>query len=124
MTGLKDRPEVTRLEVVETGRRRRWSEEEKLRIVTESLSGPRLGSQTARRYGIARSLLATWRRRFGVQVAGAARFVPAVVVPERAAAPSSSSRMEIVVTNGRRIIVEAGVDVAALSRVLDVLERR
>jgi hypothetical protein len=32
--------------------------------------------------------------------------------------------MEIIVTNGRRIIVEAGVDVAALSRVLDVLERR
>jgi transposase len=27
---------VSRLEVVETGRRRRWSEEEKLRIVAES----------------------------------------------------------------------------------------
>jgi transposase len=124
MAGLTDRPEVSRLEVVEIGRRRRWTEEEKLRIVTESLSGPRLGSLTARRYGIARSLLATWRRRFGVQAAGASRFVPAVVVPERAAAPSPSSRMEIVATNGRRIIVDAGVDVAALCRVLDVLERR
>jgi transposase-like protein len=67
MAGLKDRPEVMRLEVVDTGRRRRWTEEEKLRIVTESLSGPRLGLLTARRYGIARSLLATWRRQFGVQ---------------------------------------------------------
>jgi transposase len=124
MAGFKDSPEVMRLEVVETGRRRRWTEEEKLRIVMESLSGPRLGSVTARRYGIARSLLATWRRRFGVQAAGASRFVPAVVVPERAPAPSASSRMEIVATNGRRIIVDVGVDVAALSRVLDVLERR
>ena len=124
MAGLTDRPEVTRLEVVETGRRRRWTEEEKLRIVMESLSGPRMGSVTARRYAIARSLLAAWRRRFGVQAAGASRFVPAVVVPERAAAPSSSSRMEIVAANGRRIIVDVGVDVAALSRVLDVLERR
>jgi transposase len=124
MADHKDRPEVTRLEVVETGRRRRWTEEEKLRIVTESLSGPRLGSVTARRYGIARSLLATWRRRFGVRAAGASRFVPAVVVPERAAAPSPSSRMEIVAANGRRIIVDAGVDVAALARVLDLLERR
>jgi transposase len=123
MGGIKDRPEVTRLEVVETGRRRRWTDEEKLRIVTESLSGPRLGSLTARRYGIARSLLSTWRRRFGVAAAGASRFVPAVVVPERAGA-SPSSRMEIVVSNGRRIIVDAGVDAAALSRVLDVLERR
>jgi hypothetical protein len=33
---------LNRLEVVETGRRRRWSEEEKARIVLESLSGPRL----------------------------------------------------------------------------------
>jgi hypothetical protein len=32
--------QVERLEVVDTGRRRRWSEEEKLRIVAESLSGP------------------------------------------------------------------------------------
>jgi len=46
---------------VETGRRRRWSEDEKLRIVAESLSGSRLVSSTARRYGISRSLLTTWR---------------------------------------------------------------
>ena len=43
MAGLTDRPEVSRLEVVDTGRRRRWTEEEKLRIVMESLSGARLG---------------------------------------------------------------------------------
>lgn len=124
MAGHKDSPEVTRLEVVETGRRRRWTEDEKLRIVMESLSGPRLGLATARRYGIARSLLSTWRRRFRVEMAGASRFVPAVVVPERSLAPSTLSRMEIVAPNGRRIIVDAGVDAAALSRVLDVLERR
>ena len=124
MASLKDSPEVTRLEVVETGRRRRWTEEEKLRIVMESLSGPRQGLATVRRYGIARSLLSTWRRRFSVEVAGASRFVPAVVVPERAPASSPSSRMEIVAINGRRIIVDVGVDVSALSRVLDVLERR
>ena len=124
MGDLKDRSEVTRLEVVETGRRRRWTEEEKLRIVTESLEGSRLGSQTARRYGISRSLLAAWRRRFGVQAAASSSFVPAVVVSEQAAAPSPSSRMEIVAANGRRIIVDGGVDVAALGRVLDVLERR
>ena len=35
MAVLTDRAEVSRLEVVETGRRRRWAEDEKLRIVTE-----------------------------------------------------------------------------------------
>jgi transposase len=124
MVGLTDRPEVSRLEVVDTGRRRRWTEEEKLRIVMESLSGPRLGLATARRYGIARSLLATWRRQFDVRASGGSRFVPAVVVAEGPTAPAPSSRMEIVGSNGRRVVVDAGVDVAALARVLDVLERR
>ena len=32
--------QVERLEVVDTGRRRRWSEEEKLRIVAESKAHP------------------------------------------------------------------------------------
>jgi transposase len=127
MTGHKDRPEVSRLEVVETGRRRRWTEEEKLRIVAESLSGPRQGSRTARRYGIARSLLSMWRRRLAVGTVNEARLLPAVVVPGMAAGSpvsSPSSRMEIVSANGRRVIVDAGVDGTALARVLDVLERR
>jgi transposase len=51
--------QVERLEVVDTGRRRRWSQEEKLPIVGERLSGPRLVSATARRYGISTSLLFT-----------------------------------------------------------------
>lgn len=124
MADLTDRPEVSRLAVVDSGRRRRWTEEEKLRIEMESLSGPRLGSATARRYGIARSLLATWRRQFDVRASGGSRFVPAVVVPGGPTVPAPSSRMEIVASNGRRVVVDAGVDVAALARVLDVLERR
>lgn len=127
----KSRPVFEHLEVVETGRRRRWTEDEKLRIVAESLSGTRQVSSTARRHGISRSLLSAWRRQFRVQPApglgAGAEFVPAVVVPEspvRSPAALSSTRMEIVVSRGRRIIVDAGVDVAALARVLDLLERR
>ena len=124
-----------RLEVVETGRRRRWSEDEKVRIVLESLAGPRLVSATAHRHGIARSQLLAWRRTLRADRSDAAPgFVPAVIVPEppAAAAPQASSRgpqpgddrIEIVLTRGRRIIVGSGVDVTALSRILDVLERR
>jgi len=78
--------EVERLEVVETGRRRRWSEDEKLKIVLESLQAPRQVSATARRHGISRSQLLQWRRAFRAERTGTAEqqtgFVPAVVVPE------------------------------------------
>jgi hypothetical protein len=46
---------------VDTGRRRRWSEEEKLKIVVENLRGPRQVAATARGYGPSRSLLLRWR---------------------------------------------------------------
>jgi len=79
-------PQIGRLEVVETGRRRRWTEDEKLKIVLESLRAPRQVSATARRYGISRSLLLQWRRSFRVDQKGAAEqqigFVPAMVVPQ------------------------------------------
>ena len=116
-----------RLEVIETGRRRRWSEDEKLKIVLESLAGPRLVAATARRHGISRSQLLAWRRTLraerseGGAVPG---FVPAVIVPEPPTAKRSDDRIEIALTRGRRIIVGAGFDAAALARVLDVLERR
>jgi transposase len=123
-----------RLEVVETGRRRRWSEDEKVRIVLESLAGPRLVSATARRHGISRSQLLAWRRTLRAERSGLAPgFVPAVIVPEPpTATPQTASRLakpgddriEIVLARSRRIIVGAGVDAVALSRVLDVLERR
>ena len=82
----KDSRLVSRLEVVDMGRRRRWSDDEKLRIVVESLSGSRLVSSTARRHGISRSLLTTWRRQFRVEPRtdgeAGSEFVPAVVAPE------------------------------------------
>lgn len=127
---------VQRLEIVETGRRRRWSEDEKLRIVLESLQGPRLVSATARRHGISRSLLLIWRRVFEARRSPAVAepaFVPAVVVSEpeaasdrgdRAPTSPASGRMLIVLGRGRRVVVDAEVDAAALARVLDVLERR
>src|SRR5690606_40182742 len=48
----------------DVGRRRHWSDADKIRIVEESLRGYRQGSATARRYGISRSLLSIWRREY------------------------------------------------------------
>jgi transposase len=131
-------PKLSRLEVITTGARRRWTAAEKRRIVAESESGSRLVSATARRYGLSVSQLFGWRRlvregRLGGEDS-AAGFVPAVMVADAAApvAPSSVSahagmgqgRMEIVLAGARRVIVERDVDAAALARVIAVLERR
>ena len=120
-----------RLEIVEKCRRSRWSDEEKLMIVIESVAGPRLVSATARRDGISRSQLGTWRRAFRDEPAGSnpvPTFVPAmpapVSEPPRQGSVATSSRMEIILTGGRRIVVDAGVDPEALARVIAVLERR
>jgi transposase len=131
MDSNKYSTQIERLEVVETGRRRRWTDDEKLKIVLESLQTPRAISSTARRYGISRSLLLNWRRSFCTEPEGAAGqrfgFVPAMVVadpiPSTPAAPASG-HMVIEIGKDRRVIVDAGVDAAALARVLAILERR
>jgi transposase len=127
----KHSSQIERLEIVETGRRRRWSDEEKLRIVLESLEQPRAISSTARRHGISRSLLMTWRRAFRLEPAGSdigrTGFVRAVVaIAETIAAEPAraSGRMVIEIGKDRRVIVDADVDAAALARVLAILERR
>ena len=131
MDSHKHITEVERLEVTDTGRRRRWSDDEKLRIVLESLQTPRAISSTARRHGISRSLLMTWRRSFrpeptcpGAQQAG---FVPVMVVAATETAPTmdaapASGRMLIVVGKDHRVIVDSSVDASALARVLQVLK--
>jgi transposase len=126
---LTDSRRVRRLEVVETGRRRRWSDAEKLRIVEESVSGPRLVSATARHHGISNQLLFSWRKAYregrlgGCQVDG---FVPARIVSEvqsttERAAPATGT-LEVVTANGRRVIVDHNVDVAVLLRIVRGLE--
>jgi transposase len=122
----KDSVRVERLEVVELGRRRRWSAEAKLRIVEESFAGWRQASATARRHGISPSLLFAWRKvhRAGALVdAEPGGFVPAVVVDERPAAAPAPSRIEIITPNGYRVLAGTDVDEAALVRVLAVLAR-
>ena len=120
---------ISRLEIVERGGRRRFSDEAKLRIVEESYSGRRLGSAKARKYAITRSQLNDWRdaaRAGRLGPASSAGFIPAVIVPEVTATtsppPVDGSRIEIVTSNGRRIVVDGRVDVDALLRIVRGLE--
>jgi transposase len=120
-----------RLEVVETGRRRRWSEDAKLKIVLESLQAPRQVSATARRHGISRSQLLQWRRLFRVEAKGSAGpqqlgFVPAIVVPQlEAGVPPVNSAgvgaIEIEFASGARMRITGTVDAAMLTAAVAAL---
>jgi transposase len=113
-----------RLEVVETGRRRRWTEDAKRRIVEESFLPGASASAVARRHGLSPAHLFSWRRlyRGGVGDAGP-KFVPLFVAgPAVRARPRVDGSMAIVLRNGRRIVVRGEFDDEALKRLVRVAE--
>jgi transposase len=117
----------------DVGRRRHWSDEDKLRIVEESLRGYRQGSATARRYGISRSLLSIWRREYRSGALGGSAtsggFVPLVMEgmeaapkAERPLQRSEEVRIEITLTNGRRMTIPASLAPSRLAALLSVVD--
>jgi transposase len=118
----------------EVGRRRHWSDEDKIRIVEESLRGYRQGSATARRYGISRSLLSIWRREYRSGTLGAPEagggFVPLVMESAPPASGGQPSReaddawIDITLTNGRRMTIPSSLAPSHLAALLAVLDPR
>jgi transposase len=90
---LKPEPEVRRVEVITgTGRRRRFSREDKARIVEETLAEGAVISEVARRYGLSPQQLFAWRRdarraSAAISEAEVAQFVPAIVDQPKASCP-------------------------------------
>lgn len=136
MSDHRYRPEVEILSVTDTGRRRRWTDAQKVRIVEESF-GPRGSmSETARRHDIGRTLLVRWRRQYrdGELAGGAAplRFMPLTLAapeapaippaPEPKPVPSSTDRAEITLLNGRRLSIAATIDPVVLARLVRALD--
>ena len=116
------------------GRRRGWTDEDKIRIVEESLRGARQGAPTARRHGISRSLLTRWRREFReglLRAEGPVGFTPLQIAPdvprpareEPCRGQAAQDRVEVVLTNGRRLVIGAAVDLSMVARLVQVLER-
>ena len=132
-----------RVEVITSvERRRRWSTQEKLRLVAESYRAEGGVGVVADQAGLHRSLLQRWRRqvRDGTLVAdrfGASSFVPvaihdseAVATPALATAVSGPLHgavrrlVEIDLPNGCRVRVEQDISTAALRRIIGALVRR
>jgi len=129
----------------EGGRRRHWSDEDKARIVAECDAPGSSVSLVARRYDLNTNMLFTWRRQLRERQRGAGEisFVPAVIArqepagdrpaemprePQPGLVVTSPSRppcrIEIVLSDSRRIIVDEDVSATALARVIGVLEQR
>ncbi len=122
-------------------RRRRWSLQDKVRLVAETNEPGTMIRAVAARHGVSESLLFTWRRqaREGLlgQVEESPVFLPvqtiapaatAVALPDtaphsapqpRSAAPSGV--IEIELGNGQQVRVGSDVNLAALRRVLAAL---
>jgi transposase len=105
---------VRRLEVITgTGRRRRFSEDDKARIVEETLVPGAVVSEVARRHGLTPQQVFTWRRQArqaAVTSAETPSFVPAVVEAPplmRLAKPGRPRSRPVERTSG---IVEVEID--------------
>ena len=123
-----DADSYQRVEVI-TGRRRRrdWSDEEKARILAESADPEVNISEVARRNGVSRGLLNTWRRKARVASNEGPQFVQlrlddgvgaraeAIEQPRVVARPAE--RIEVTIA-GATVRVPVGVDAATLERVL------
>jgi transposase len=115
-------------------RRRRFSREEKLRMVAASAQPGRTASQVARDHGIAPGQLFTWRRQLLTEAIANGMsgdgFVPVAITQEPAAAalsgatPCGERAIEIRLPNGIVIGVGNTVEVEPLRRVLSALSGR
>ncbi len=126
---------MTAVEVITSvQRRRRWSREEKLRLVAESAQPGRTASEVARAHGIAPNQLFTWRRQLLAEAiandGGHDGFVPVaiaaeVAVPRLPGSTRAGDRpIEIRLPNGIVIGVSDAVAVEPLRRVLTALAGR
>jgi transposase len=114
-------------------RRRRWSREDKLRIVAESARPESTVSQVARAHGIAPGQLFTWRRQLLAKAAennngesGVSVRISADAPATPGGTPSSQPEPHIDIRLPGGIVVSVGgdVEVDVLRRVLTVLRGR
>lgn len=133
---------MARVEIL-TGleRRRSWSDDEKLAILSEVATGEGTGAEIARRHDILAPQIYAWRRKFR-HAAGMGKpatgpvFLPVTAVPtaeavdtkgreitgKDKASPFRSGRVEIRCKCGRVLKVDAGLDPSVLQALVRAVE--
>lgn len=113
-------------EVLGVERRRRWSEDEKLKILSEVGVGGASVTQVAQRHEITRSQIYGWRRDLKKKGLWSpdrgAVFLPVDfgAHPEPASAPARTRpvTVELRLSNGRCLRFDSGIDEEALTRLI------
>jgi len=125
---------VQRVEII-TGkeRRRRWSDEEKRRLVAEAFAPGAVVAHVARLHDVAESCLYGWRDRYGgassEPVGDQPRLIPVLVDNVPPAMPASASvapppcHAVLTLPDGTRVEIEAGYPAAALRVLIAALRR-
>ncbi len=135
--------------IIVSGRRRAWPEEVKQQILAEALLPGESICSVARRHELDPAQLYQWRRKFreaearGSLAMPVTEFVPVDIRMEEQVSPADRPseqadlqhmarprverqdcrQMEIVLGNGRRLLLPLTVSPAVLKEVVDVLER-
>ena len=129
-TSRKNAPTL-RVDLIPRGeRRRRWTTEQKQTIAAQSLAPGASPTNIARLHGISTGQLYTWRHALKAAQPTAAnqameRFARVEVAPQPVAPVDIPARppglIEIALSDGTTVRVDAGIDPRALRRVLAVL---
>lgn len=109
-------------------RRRRWSDEERLRILTEAFSSGANVAEVARRHDVSTALIYTWRRKLCEARAEPASpdlpagFAEAVMIEDEGAARARTSPAIVVdLVRGRRVSIFASASPAIVAAALKAL---
>ena len=126
-TSRKSAPTI-RMDLIPRGeRRRRWTIEQKQTIAAQSLAPGASPTNIARLHGISSGQLYTWRQalKAAQPCAAIGRFARVEMAPRLVAPPDIPARppglIEIALSDGTTVRVDAGIDPRALRRVLAAL---
>jgi transposase len=124
-------PFVQRVEIISAkAPRRRWSEDEKRRLVSEAFAPGAVVSHVARRHEVAESCLFSWRKRFAPQSdelqQEQPRLIPVMVEPPPLmpqAEPPVAHAYPAIITwaDGTRLEVPVGYPASALKALIAAL---
>ena len=129
MDAHEDTRRIQVLSVSDTGRRRRWTDDEKIRIVEESHGDGVTLAEVARRHDISRSQLYDWRYRHKIGLLGTGpQFLRVYQVEDGCGRDDVPAPPAPVLTidlgPGCRVTIPSGFDMEAAARLLNCLSVR